>query len=232
MLQRQERIRVIEDTRRSDRAINDRDRPGLVSTSSPCWRSVDALPETPVVPWPDSTITIPRLSLISSASGRSRQPIRFATSGRDTRLPPYYRWRATMPLSGARWEVPTRSTWSDWRARSTPSSSAPSTVRPTPSTLFLRCVTGHSPAGITAWLAYTLSKQKKNDYRPKDEELSFARNNTEPCTLSCEFLETVRDSSREGLSGKNAEVFLTEVGVSFHTYVQTAADSICRIMLT
>jgi hypothetical protein len=49
--------------------------------------------------------------------------------------------------------------------------------------------------------------------------MSFARNNTEPCTLSYEFLETVRDSTREGLSGKNAEVFLTEVGVSFHTYV-------------
>ena len=73
--------------------------------------------------------------------------------------------------------------------------------------------------GITAWLALLLGKQKKNDYRPKDEEMSFARNNTEPCSLSCEFLETVRESAREGLSGKNAEVFLTEVGVSFHTYV-------------
>jgi hypothetical protein len=75
--------------------------------------------------------------------------------------------------------------------------------------------------GITAWLAVLLGKQKKNDYRPKDEEMSFARNNTEPCSLSCEFLETVRESAREGLSGKNAEVFLTEVGVSFHTYVPT-----------
>lgn len=73
--------------------------------------------------------------------------------------------------------------------------------------------------GITAWLAILLGKQKKNDYRPKDEEMSFARNNTEPCTLSCEFLETVRESAREGLSGKNAEVFLTEVGVLFHTYI-------------
>jgi hypothetical protein len=73
--------------------------------------------------------------------------------------------------------------------------------------------------GITAWLSILLGKQKKNDYRPKDEEMSFARNNTEPCTLSCEFLETVRESAREGLSGKNAEVFLTEVGVLFHTYV-------------
>jgi hypothetical protein len=73
--------------------------------------------------------------------------------------------------------------------------------------------------GITAWLALLLGKQKKNDYRPKDEEMSFARNNTEPCSLSCEFLETVRESAKEGLSGKNAEVFLTEVGVSFHTFV-------------
>ena len=80
--------------------------------------------------------------------------------------------------------------------------------------------------GITAWLALLLGKQKKYDYRPKDEEMSFARNNTEPCSLSCEFLETVRESAREGLSGKNAEVFLTEVGVSFHTYVPTSKSSL------
>ena len=69
---------------------------------------------------------------------------------------------------------------------------------------------------IIAYLAFLLTKQKRNDYKPKDDELSFARTNTEPCTLSSEFLETVRDVVRENLSGKNAEAFMTEVGVSFH----------------
>ena len=70
--------------------------------------------------------------------------------------------------------------------------------------------------GIVNWLGYLLTKQKKNDYRPKNDERSFARKNTEPCELCCEFLDTVRDTAREGLSGKNAEAFLTEVGVAFH----------------
>ena len=53
-------------------------------------------------------------------------------------------------------------------------------------------------------------------YKPANDEISFARNTTEPCQLSCEFLETVRETMRESLSGKNAEAFLTEVGVAFH----------------
>jgi hypothetical protein len=69
---------------------------------------------------------------------------------------------------------------------------------------------------IIAYLAFLLQKQKKNDYKPKDDELSFARTNTEPCKLGCEFLETVREGVKEGLSGKNADMVLTEVGVAFH----------------
>lgn len=69
---------------------------------------------------------------------------------------------------------------------------------------------------IINYLIFLLTKQRKNDYKPKDDELSFARTNTEPCKLGCEFLETVRDTAKEGLSGKNAEAFSTEVGVAFH----------------
>ncbi|OCF37461.1 exocyst complex component protein [Kwoniella heveanensis BCC8398] len=71
--------------------------------------------------------------------------------------------------------------------------------------------------GIVSWLNFLLTKQKKNDYKPKNDELSFARTITEPCELCCEFLATVRDATNEGLSGKNAEGFLTEVGVAFHS---------------
>lgn len=40
--------------------------------------------------------------------------------------------------------------------------------------------------------------------------------NTEPCVLCCESLEKVRDAAIQNLSGKNLEVFLTEIGVAFH----------------
>ena len=70
--------------------------------------------------------------------------------------------------------------------------------------------------GMISWLGFLLTKQKKNDYKPKDDDLSFARTITEPCELSCQFLETVKDAAFEGLSGKNIESFLMEVGVAFH----------------
>ncbi|EIW65486.1 hypothetical protein TREMEDRAFT_46166, partial [Tremella mesenterica DSM 1558] len=70
---------------------------------------------------------------------------------------------------------------------------------------------------ILGWISQLLTKQKKNDYKPKNDELSFARTTTEPCELICEFLGTVKEVVDEGLSGKNAEVFLTELGVAFHS---------------
>lgn len=71
---------------------------------------------------------------------------------------------------------------------------------------------------IINWLVLQLTKQKKNDFKPRNDDQSFARVNTEPCVACCETLERVRDAAKENLSGKNLEVFLTEVGVSFHGY--------------
>ncbi|KAJ7498715.1 exocyst complex protein [Mycena latifolia] len=70
---------------------------------------------------------------------------------------------------------------------------------------------------IISWLSSHLAKQKKNDFKPRNDDLSFARVNTEPCVACCETLERVRDAAKLSLSGKNLEVFLTEVGVSFHS---------------
>lgn len=69
---------------------------------------------------------------------------------------------------------------------------------------------------IVSWLAQLLLKQRKNDYKPKNDELSFARTNTEPCELICEFLGNLQEAST-ALSGKNREAFLLEVGVAFHS---------------
>lgn len=70
---------------------------------------------------------------------------------------------------------------------------------------------------ITNWLAYLLTKQKRNDYKPKNDELSFARTNTEPCELCCDFLGKVKEVVSHSLTGKNEEAVLTEVGISFHS---------------
>ncbi|EJD01579.1 exocyst complex protein [Fomitiporia mediterranea MF3/22] len=68
---------------------------------------------------------------------------------------------------------------------------------------------------IVAWLSATLAKQKKNEFKPRSDELSFV--NTEPCDGCCMTLAKVRDAARQNLSGKNLEVFLTEVGITFNT---------------
>ncbi|GAA5978973.1 hypothetical protein JCM10908_002753 [Rhodotorula pacifica] len=70
---------------------------------------------------------------------------------------------------------------------------------------------------IVNYLSTVLGKQKKGDFKPKNDELAFARLNTEPCLLACDFLGKVREVTNEALTGRNAEVFLTEVGVTFHS---------------
>ncbi|KZO98067.1 exocyst complex protein [Calocera viscosa TUFC12733] len=70
---------------------------------------------------------------------------------------------------------------------------------------------------VLAWLASQLAKQKRNDFRPRNDDMTFARASTEPCTASCDMLVKVKDAARESLTGKNQETFLTEIGVSFQS---------------
>lgn len=72
-------------------------------------------------------------------------------------------------------------------------------------------------SAIVSWLTILLAKQKKLDFKPRNDDMAFARSNTEPCLLVCDFLQRVREIAQEILTGKNTEVFLTEVGVTFHT---------------
>ncbi|KAG2013827.1 exocyst complex component protein [Coprinopsis cinerea AmutBmut pab1-1] len=70
---------------------------------------------------------------------------------------------------------------------------------------------------VITWLSLQLTKQKKDDFKPRNDDISFARVNTKPCEACCEALEKIRDAAKENLSGKNLEVFLTEIGVAFHS---------------
>lgn len=81
---------------------------------------------------------------------------------------------------------------------------------------------------IISWLSLQLGKQKKNDFKPRNDDQSFARVNTEPCDACCEILEKVRDAAFQNLSGKNREVFLNEIGTSFHRSVHASTVFIYR----
>ncbi|EPQ59103.1 exocyst complex component Sec10 [Gloeophyllum trabeum ATCC 11539] len=67
---------------------------------------------------------------------------------------------------------------------------------------------------VVSWLSAQLAKQKKNDFKPRNDDLRTS--NTEPCVACCEMLEKVCEAAKQNLSGKNLEVFLTEVGNAFH----------------
>ncbi|KAI0284271.1 exocyst complex component Sec10 [Russula aff. rugulosa BPL654] len=70
---------------------------------------------------------------------------------------------------------------------------------------------------LVAWMSTQLAKQKKTDFKPRNDDDSFARVNTDPCIGCCDILEKVGITAKQNLSGKNLEVFLTEVGVAFHS---------------
>ena len=71
-------------------------------------------------------------------------------------------------------------------------------------------------SGVNSWLSAQLLKQKKTDFKPRNDDMSFARVNTEPCVICCDLLEKVKDAAKANLSGKNLEIFLTEIGIAFH----------------
>lgn len=83
------------------------------------------------------------------------------------------------------------------------------------------CTMMSSPSTvILAWLAVLLSKQKRLDFRPRNDGEALDRPNTEPATLACDFLHRVREAATMSLNGKNCEAFFSEVGIAFHRCVR------------
>ncbi|KAI0030530.1 exocyst complex component Sec10 [Vararia minispora EC-137] len=74
----------------------------------------------------------------------------------------------------------------------------------------------HLTDALVAWMTAQLAKQKKTDFKPRNDDESFSRIKTEPCAAICDMLDRVGAEAKQNLSGKNLEVFLTEIGVAFH----------------
>ncbi|KAG0253037.1 Exocyst complex component 5 [Mortierella polycephala] len=69
---------------------------------------------------------------------------------------------------------------------------------------------------ILAWLETCLSRQRRSDFKPKDDEIDLTGLATKPCIDCCEFLRRMYETIRKCFDGKNIEMFCTEVGLSFH----------------
>ncbi|KAF9188821.1 Exocyst complex component 5 [Haplosporangium sp. Z 767] len=69
---------------------------------------------------------------------------------------------------------------------------------------------------ILAWLETCLSRQRRSDFKPKDDEIDLTGLATKPCIDCCEFLRRMYETIRKCFDGKNIEMFCMEVGLSFH----------------
>lgn len=70
---------------------------------------------------------------------------------------------------------------------------------------------------VTFWLSELLSRQKKNDFRPKDEEDAMMSMGTQPCMQSIDFITRVYRAASTSMQGKNLEAFLRRIGNAFHS---------------
>ncbi|KAJ3124738.1 Exocyst complex component 5 [Nowakowskiella sp. JEL0407] len=71
---------------------------------------------------------------------------------------------------------------------------------------------------IVNTLTIYLNRQKRTDFKPKDENIVSALN-TPTCTQACEFLNKVNANVKKHLRGENLQVFLYEVGSQFHSMI-------------
>ncbi|PWW74402.1 exocyst complex component Sec10 [Tuber magnatum] len=68
---------------------------------------------------------------------------------------------------------------------------------------------------VLAYIAVLLAKQKKQDFRPKDDDVSLTTLQTPTCLAVCAFLQKVAEILNESLDGANLESFLSEIGSGF-----------------
>ncbi|KAG0344603.1 Exocyst complex component 5 [Podila humilis] len=69
---------------------------------------------------------------------------------------------------------------------------------------------------ILVWLETCLGRQRRTDFKPKDDEVDLTGLATKPCIDCCEFLRRMYETIRKCFDGKNIEMFCTEVGVTFY----------------
>ncbi|KTW29304.1 hypothetical protein T552_01259 [Pneumocystis carinii B80] len=68
---------------------------------------------------------------------------------------------------------------------------------------------------ILNWINVLLNKQKKNDFKPRDNDQRMENLSTEPCKLVVQFISKVYNIAYDNLIGLNLENFLVILGMSF-----------------
>ncbi|PKI85075.1 Exocyst complex component 5 [Malassezia vespertilionis] len=69
---------------------------------------------------------------------------------------------------------------------------------------------------MLAYFSATLATQKKSDYSPKNDDVMFARLNTDPCLAIVEVLGRLNSDARKYLSQRTQETLFAEIGLGLH----------------
>ncbi|OLL26522.1 Exocyst complex component sec10 [Neolecta irregularis DAH-3] len=67
------------------------------------------------------------------------------------------------------------------------------------------------------WLSILLSRQKRNDFKPKDDDEALINLQTMPCQTVVAFLGKIHSMANQTLEEETWENFLTEMGIGFHS---------------
>lgn len=69
---------------------------------------------------------------------------------------------------------------------------------------------------VLIYVSARLATQRRSDFLPKDDDVMFARLNTDPCLAIVEALEALEQAASTHLTERTRESLLREVGIGFH----------------
>jgi hypothetical protein len=72
---------------------------------------------------------------------------------------------------------------------------------------------------VITYIGTLLAKQKKQDYKPRDDEVHLTTLQTSTCRSVCSFLQRVHRIATESLDGANLDGFLHEIGTGLRAFL-------------
>ncbi|KAJ1724446.1 Exocyst complex component 5 [Coemansia erecta] len=82
--------------------------------------------------------------------------------------------------------------------------------------LSLNLISNKLVGACTQWISGILAKQKKNDFRPADDDFSALEMGTQPCHQCTEYLYRVRSACTQHLGPENRDRVLADIGNALH----------------
>lgn len=81
---------------------------------------------------------------------------------------------------------------------------------------------------VLAWISVLLGKQRKTDYRPKEDDLSLLGRPSQTCHEVCLFLQNVVEQISRWFGGAREPVLL-ELGLAFHSLI---LEHLCKFVVS